>query len=561
MMQIINDNMKQSNRIYIPLLMSFCISNTSYSKDSYIIESDKNKNKSEKPDIIMILVDDMGYSDLGCYGGEINTPNLDNLALKGMRFTQMHNTAKCFPSRACLLTGLYAQQNGMSENPENFINAVSIGDLLRTEGYRTLFSGKNHSKTSLYNFGFDRVYEFFGGATNHFNPGEQREGEMAPIFKGGPNIWNIDDKAYNPYNPPKDFYSTDYFTKYAISYLEEYKNDSKPFFLYLAYTAPHDPLMAWPEDIAKYRGKYNAGYKTIRDARYKKMLESGMVDPSMKLSEQTTTDWESLTDEQKDEEDLRMAIYAAMVDRIDQNIGKLLQKLKETGKLDNTLILFASDNGACAENAEGNLKNSTGAGEPGTVAYWASVKQNWANVSNTPYRLYKNNSYEGGTCTPFIASWPKGIKEKGSINNQPLHFIDIMATFKDLTGASYPANFRNQEIVPMQGESFLPALKGKTLKEREKPIYWQWAKGKAIRVGNWKAVAINDVWALYDMKSDRNETNDLKAKYPEKFQELMKLYEEWAAKNVRTAQPKEKKDKDSTDSARKGKFVHKLKVD
>jgi len=391
------------------------------------------------------------------------------------------------------------------------------------------------------------VYEFFGGATNHFNPGEQREGELAPIFKGGPDTWNIDDKANHPYNPPKDFYSTDYFTKNAISYLDEYKNEKNPFFLYLAFTAPHDPLMAWPEDIAKYRGKYKVGYKTIRDARYKRMLELGMVDPRMQLSKQTAIDWETLTEEQKDKEDLRMSIYAAMIDRIDQNIGKLLQKLEETGKLDNTLILFASDNGACAENYEKKIGTKNGKGEMGTLAYWASVGQDWANVSNTPYRFFKNDSYEGGICTPFIAWWPKTIQQKGSVNNQLLHFVDIMATFKDLTGATYPTNFRNQEIVPMQGESFLPALKGQTLKERQKPIFWQWAKGKAIRVGNWKAVYIKGVWSLYDMKTDRNETADLKEKYPEKFQELVKLYDEWAAKNVPTIDPKSKKENDDID--------------
>ena len=529
--------------------MSLLISISCYSKETKAKIKSELNSKPEKPNIIMILADDMGYSDLGCYGSEINTPNLNQLAQNGMRFTQMHNTSKSFPSRACLLTGVYAQQNGMSEKPEKFINSISIGDLLKSAGYRTLFSGKNHSRTSLYNFGFDRVYEFFGGATNHFNPGIQREGELTPIFKGGPDTWNIDDKSYRPYTPPKDFYSTDYFTKYAISYLDEYKNENKPFLLYLAFTAPHDPLMAWPEDIAKYRGKYKTGYKTIRDARYKRMLELGMVDPTMKLSDQTAKNWDSLSDEEKDREDLRMSIYAAMIDRIDQNIGKLLKKLKETGKLDNTLILFASDNGSCAENYEKKIGTKNGKGEMGTLAYWASVGQDWANVNNTPYRFFKNDSYEGGICTPFIAWWPKTIQQKGSVNNQLLHFVDIMATFKDLTGATYPTNFRNQEIVPMQGESFLPALKGQTLKERQKPIFWQWAKGKAIRVGNWKAVYIKGFWSLYDMKTDRNETADLKEKYPEKFQELVKLYDEWAAKNVPVVNPKAKIDNDDIEES------------
>lgn len=519
--------MKRNKKIYFSLLISFFFLNAAYTQ-----ESNTTNNTLGKPNIIMILVDDMGYSDLGCYGGEINAPNLDKLAQNGIRFTQMHNTAKCFPSRACLLTGVYAQHSGIAINPGSFKNTISLGDLLRTAGYRTLSSGKNHSKTSLYNFGFDRVYEFWGGASNHFNPGKQRLNEPVPIFKGGPDKWNIDDKNYFPYNLDKDFYSTDYFTENAISYLEEYKNDSKPFFLYLAYTARHDPLMAWPEDIAKYRGKYKTGYKAIRDSRYKKMLELGMVDPDMKLSEQTTVDWESLSDEEKEMEDLRMSIYAAMIDRIDQNIGKLLKKLEETGKLNNTIILFASDNGGSGENYEKKIKDKNGKGEPGTLAYWASVSEDWANVSNTPYRYYKNWSYEGGICTPFIVSWPKTISQKVTINHQPLHFVDVMATFKDITGASYPTHFRNQEIVPMQGESFLPVLIGEQLKERKKPIFWQWANGKAIRVGNWKAVAHKDVWSLYDMQTDRNETNDLKAKYTGKFEELKNLYDEWAVENV-----------------------------
>jgi arylsulfatase A-like enzyme len=540
--------MQVLKRSTISILLSLLISISCYSKETKAKIKSELNNKPEKPNIIMILADDMGYSDLGCYGSEINTPNLNKLAQNGMRFTQMHNSSKSFPSRACLLTGVYAQQSGMSENPSTIKNTISIGDLLKSAGYRTLFSGKNHSKTSLYSFGFDRVFEFFGGATNHFNPGEQREGELAPIFKGGPDTWNIDDKPNHPYNPPKDFYSTDYFTKNAISYLEEYKNENNPFFLYLAFTAPHDPLMAWPEDIAKYRGKYKVGYKTIRDARYKRMLELGMVDASMQLSKQTAIEWETLTEEEKDKEDLRMSIYAAMIDRIDQNVGKLLQKLEETGKLKNTLILFASDNGACAENYEKKIGSENGKGAPGTLAYWASVGEDWANVCNTPYRYFKNNSYEGGICTPFIAWWPKTIKQNGSINNQPLHFVDIMATFKVIAGATYPTNFRNQEIVPMQGESFLPALKGQTLKERQKPIFWQWAKGKAIRVGNWKAVYIKDIWSLYDMQIDRNETNDLKAKYPEKFQELVKLYDEWASKNVPAVEQKSKRSKNNNDN-------------
>lgn len=524
--------MKNTQRLILTYCLSFFATVLTFSKDAKVKLKNESSVKFQSPNVILILADDLGYSDLGCYGSEIQTPNLDKLAQQGMRFTQMHNTAKSFPSRASLLTGVYAQQNGMSVKPETIQNSISIGDLLKSAGYRTLFSGKNHSKTSLYNFGFDRVYEFLGGATNHFNPGMKRENEFHPIFKDEPGFWYIDDKVNKPYNPPKDFYSTDYFTKYAIDFLEEYKDEKQPFFLYLAFTAPHDPLMAWPEDIAKYRGKYMVGYKTVRDSRYKRMLDLGMVNPEMKLSEPTYEDWNSMTEAQKDGQDLKMAIYAAMIDRIDQNIGKLIQVLEKTGKINNTLILFLSDNGASAVNAEKGIKSPVGSGGPGTVGYWASLGESWANVCNTPYRYYKNSSYEGGICTPFIAWCPGIIQQAGSINNQPLHFIDIMATFIDLTKATYPHRFRNQEIVPIQGESFLPILKGETLQVRQEPIFWQWLKGKAIRIGDWKAVAIKDEWALYDMKTDRNETKDLKGEYPEKITELTRLYEEWASKNV-----------------------------
>jgi arylsulfatase len=271
------------------------------------------------------------------------------------------------------------------------------------------------------------------------------------------------------------------------------------------------------------------GYQAIRDARYKRMIEMGIADPKMKLSEPVSKDWNSLSEEKKVEEDLRMAVYAAMIDCVDQNIGKLLAKLEELGKLDNTLIMFAADNGCSAENAE---KAVGGTGEIGSMTYWASLHEDWANVSNTPFRYYKNYSYEGGICTPFIACWPKGIRNGGTLNHQPRHFVDVMATLVELTSAKYPAEFRGEKIVPMQGESLVPAFQGFDEipePEREKPIFWQWSKGKAVRRGKWKAVANGDAWALYDMDVDRNETTDLQQQYPEIFSELRELHNEWAA--------------------------------
>ena len=240
----------------------------------------KKPAKIPRPNIILILVDDMGFSDLGCYGSEINTPNIDKLAFEGMRFTQFHNTSKCFPSRASLLTGLYAHQVGMDRKHGALKNCVTLGEVLRSAGYRTLASGKHHGTENLFDRGFDRYYGLRDGASNHFNPGEQREGENKPAQKlrgSGYRKWCIDDSTISPYTPPKDFYTTDYFTKYALKYLEEYKNDKKPFFIYLAYTAPHDPLMAWPEDIDKYEGYYNDGYEKIRLARYKKQIKMELL--------------------------------------------------------------------------------------------------------------------------------------------------------------------------------------------------------------------------------------------------------------------------------------------
>ena len=310
---------------------------------------------NQRPNIIFILVDDMGYSDIGCYGGEVNTPNLDRLAENGLRFTSMYNTSKCFPSRACLLTGVYAQQCNMSEKSNGGIkNAITLANLLKSDGYRTLAVGKHHSSKSLYNLGFDHFSGFHYGAggkscANHFNPGKQRTGEGVPARKKGENrIYCFDDKKVTPYYTPKekDWYTTDYFTKWAIDFLEEYKTEDKPYFLYVSYTAPHDPLHAWPEDIAKYDGVYEAGYEAIRNARFKRQQGMGLFGrPDVQLSEATHRPWTSLTAEEKKDQARRMQVYAAMIDRVDQNIGKLLAKVKELGEEENTLIMFASDNG------------------------------------------------------------------------------------------------------------------------------------------------------------------------------------------------------------------------
>jgi arylsulfatase len=331
---------------------------------------------------------------------------------------------------------------------------------------------------------------------------------------------------YNPYTPvEKDFYTTDYFTEYAVNWLDEYKNEEQPFFLYLAYTAPHDPLMAWPEDIAKYKGKYDAGYEPIRKARYQKQLELRLIDKTFKLSDATYQNWDELGDSIRIQEIKKMEVYAAMIDRLDQNIGKVLAKLKEIEKDENTIILFVSDNGASAEMV--NINDDYG--EIGTMTRWTSLGSDWANVGNTPFRFFKNFSYEGGINTPLIAYWPNKIMPK-TFTEFPGHFIDFMATFVDLTGAEYPQEFNNQQIIPMQGESLLPVFLGEN-KQREKPIFWEWQDGQAVYFNSFKIVkeGLENHWELYNLDADPTETNNLATQNPEKVKELEGLFLAWKA--------------------------------
>ncbi len=487
-------------------------------------------SQQELPNIILISVDDMGWSDLACYGSEIRTPNIDQLAQQGMRFTQFHNTSKCFPSRACLLTGVYAQQSGYDRSyKEPLMNSVTLGEVLREAGYITLWSGKHHGLENPIYRGFDHYYGLKDGACNHFNPGTQRSGEGAPARKSwsgekAKRAWCIDSVMYTPYTPETtDFYTTDYFTHYAVDWLEQYKDDKQPLFLYLAYTAPHDPLMAWPEDIQKYKGVYDKGYEAIREKRYARQLKMGLIDESYQLSKGTYPSWDTLSQEMKKDEIRKMEVYAAMIDRLDQNIGRVLLTLEETGRSKNTLIMFVSDNGASAE----MVHIDDDYGEIGTMTLWSSLGPQWANVSNTPFRFYKNYSYEGGINTPLIAHWPGKIKA-GTFSGFPGHFIDIMATYVDISGARYPGEFNDSEITPMQGESLLPAFRGEEAL-RSKPLFWEWSKGQAIRDGDWKLVrqGKEKPWDLYNVSEDPTETNNQATDYPEKVKAMDQQFLEW----------------------------------
>ena len=488
-------------------------------------------NASEKPNILFILVDDMGWSDIGCYGGEIETPHIDSLSKQGVRFTQFYNTAKCMSSRGCLLTGLYAQQCGMSRRPDKLINAVTLGEVLRTAGYRTWAAGKHHGTENLYDRGFDHYYGLRDGCCNLWNPGVKRLGEPEPGRKSRVRYWCDDANTYHPFTPEdKKFYFTDAITNKALGWLDEEPAEDKPFFLYLAFTAPHYPLHAWPEDIAKYKGKYDSGYESIRKARYQRMVKMGLIDPA-KSPMQTWKGraWSELTGIELEKEKRRMEIYAAMLDRVDQNIGKVLAKLKQQGQLENTLIMFASDNGACAEGA-GAKNRSTKLEDFGTVASYEAVGKNWATVQNTPLRNWKNYSHEGGIRSPLIVSWLGKINNPGGYYHGAGHLIDIMPTLVGLTAANYPETYQGKPITPMQGINLLPSLEGKPLM-RKKPIYWQWSAGGAIRVGKMKAVfwGKNPQWELYDISKDNNESNNLAQSKPEMLESMKKNWQDWRA--------------------------------
>ncbi len=486
----------------------------------------KDSHRSaKKPNIVLIMADDLGYSDIGCFGGEIKTPNLDGLAAGGVRFTQFYNSAKCSPTRASLLTGQYEQAVGV----QNMEHGATFAEVLGAAGYRTIISGKWHQKPLPTTRGFDRYYGLADGCCNYWNPGTKaRPGEGEPGRKRpAPRRWAIEDKEIMGYVPDdKNFYTTDAFTDYAIERLQEYKNENKPFLLYLPYTAPHYPLHAWPDDIAKYRGKYKIGWDKLRRQRYKRQIEMGMLDAKYKLSprDERVESWESLSDSEKDQADLKMAVYAAMVDRMDQGIGKVLAKIKALGKWENTLVLFLSDNGGCPETPD-----TTPGIPPGPVEGYRALGPAWANAGNTPYRKYKSTDYEGGACTPFIASWP-GVIKPGTITDQVGHIIDVVPTFIEMTGAVYPEQINGRELKPLAGKSLLPIFRGKQRQGHE-VLYWQFSRAKAVRTGKWKLVRYGQAdWELYDLEKDRTELNNLAGQYPQKVKEMTGTWEDWWAK-------------------------------
>ena len=462
---------------------------------------------ADRPNIVLIMADDLGFSDLGCYGSEIQTPNLDRLANNGLKFSQFYNTAKCHSSRVSLLTGLYCDQAGSS----SLSRGATIAEVLKPAGYSTWMTGKWHLSEQPTDFGFQKYWGHLSGATNFFT------GDNS--FRLNGKEWHVP-KMLNG----KPFYTTHAITDFALQFLseEDIDSDSNPFFLYIAYNAPHYPLHAPKKDVEKYKGMYDAGWDVIRKLRYQNQLKSGLIPEKFKLSPRAPhiPAWSDLKETEKDWEAKRMEVFAAMIDIIDQNIGRLLTDLKSRGVLDNTLFLFCADNGGCP--FERTRGRNLAPWDPNS--YW-TYDASWAQVSNTPFRLYKQNQHEGGISSPLIAHWPKGLKVKaGSITRQPAHLIDFMATFIELGEATYPKKIGNRQIDPLEGKSLTPIFNNEK-RDGHDSIYFHFGTDRALRQGKWKLVsAKGGKWELYNLDNDRTELKDLSSKYPQK---VIQMSKEW----------------------------------
>lgn len=477
-----------------------------------------------RPNFVLIMADDMGFSDIGCYGGEIRTPNIDRLASEGMRFTQFYNNAKCTTTRASLLSGMYPRNNG---------NAIprdipTIAETLRAAGYRTGMSGKWHlgSKPPQrpYDRGFDEYYGLMDGAVNFFDPARPD-----PEFKGGkPRTFGHNDRLVTEF--PPGYYTTDAFAEHAVATIRRFAAEGKPFFLHLAFNAPHYPLHAFPEDIAKYRGTYRKGWDALRAERYARQVQLGLIDPRWKLPPADTKSYDWTTANQ-DWEDLRMATYAAMVDRMDRNIGRVLAALRELGLEENTVVMFLSDNGGCTEEPGGRDDTQ----QPGIVSTYTAVGPAWGSAQSTPWRRYKSWTNEGGISTPFIVRWPAGVKA-GTRTNQVGHIIDVLPTCLELAGAAPLATSDGRPTKPLEGASLAAVWRGGERRAPER-LFWEWSGNCAVREGKWKLVwdsaEKTKAWRLYDMEADRVELDDLATKEPARVQAMSAAYVAWAKETGR----------------------------
>jgi len=495
-----------------------------------------------KPNILLIMVDDMGWSDLGCYGGELDTPHIDSLASDGLRFTAFYNNAVCGATRASLLTGLYCQQAGHRgdrwNQPKDFSKCVMISEVLQANGYHTAMVGKWQGRDLAVKRGFDR---FFGPNC------QQKISYWNAVVK---NDFYLDDK---PWKHTEDFFMTEAFNDYAVEFLQDAVKGDKPFFLYAAYIAPHWPLHARDRDIAKYRERYlNKGWDEWTSERHQRQRELGLLPDNWTPAPKGAgiPNWSK--DKNKTWQAERMAVYAAQITKVDEGVGRMLKVLKDSGADKNTLVLFLSDNGAASNGGTGPLakgfgfpdsdKNGSwrndgvkikpGSGPdhmPGPHDTFAGYGMAWATTSSAPFRSYKQSAYEGGIRTPLIARWPKVITEGGKLTDQYGHVMDIMATALDIAGIEYPKEFQGRKPVPMTGKSLAPIFRGEQ-REGHKFIAWNCGQGRAIRMGDWKLVKPkkgNPDWELYNLKQDGGETKNLADENPDRVKKMSTAYETW----------------------------------
>ena len=514
-------------------------------------------DSTQRPNIIVILADDMGYSDIGCFGSEIRTPNLDSLGYNGLRFSQMYNSARCCPSRAALLTGLNPQQAGVGHMVANLgvpeyqgylrENCVTIAESLKASGYSTFMSGKWHVGGD---YDLSNPDSWTPGTPDHPLPTQRGFDRYYGILTGAGNFYFpktlMDQDTLVPLDDLDDFYLTDAISDNAVKMVGEAANGDAPFFMYVGFTAPHWPLHALEEDIARYEGQYRRGWDYLRTSRHEELKSMGILDEKWDISPRDNSSHPWTTTSDRDWEDIRMAVYAAQIDRLDQGVGRILDALRSRNMDGNTLIMFLSDNGGCAEflaedgslpqparyggvNPDGtqvHVGNTPGL-RPGGPQTFMSYDLPWANASNTPFRRFKRWTHEGGISMPFIMSWPDRITESGIVHS-PAHLIDIMPTCLDAASTNHPAERAGQPTLPLEGESMLTAIDNREW-SREQPIFWEHEGSRAVRQGRWKLVsAIGERWELYDMEQDRTELNDLYNRNLSKAHELEGLYAQWA---------------------------------
>ena len=498
----------------------------------------------DRPNVVIILVDDMGWSDIGSYGSEISTPHLDALAANGLRFAQFYNTARCSPSRASLLTGLYPHQAGMGHLDNVVVpgslgttgrlndQSLTIAEALRDAGYFTAMSGKWHlgqqNGSPPWQRGFERVLNIRAGGI--FFPNQKFEGGdeltrrgQEPLYLDGAPI------AHDSPQLGPNWYTTYLWTDFALKFVDEARAARRPFFLYIPHNAPHFPLMAPADLIAKYRGKYRAGWDALRAERYRRQIASGLIDRRWPLSprEPESPAWDSLASEAQDRFDHLMAVYAAMIEAIDISVGRLVAGLEARKLLDDTLILFLSDNGGNAESGPDGRFNGDPPGGPNSNLY---LGMNWAAVTNTPFRRFKHFIHEGGIATPLIAHWPRGIRRRGEIDHHAGHLVDVMPTILDVTGTRYRREFRGRTVQPLEGVSLRPTFTGRPVHRRE-PLFWEHEGNRGIRSGRWKLVSRHpDGWELYDMVADRVERNDVAADHPTLVRRMAAQWTAWATR-------------------------------